>query len=306
MARRIWQSPNFGARCRRSGQAGDLALAEGVDRRIQLNHGGIVGERADPACRHPALALKPETTMPRRLGMLTPSSNTVLEPMTVAMLGGVADTTAHFARFKVTEIALSEAALGQFDDTEILRAAELLAHAKVDVIAWSGTSSSWLGFDRDEKLCGRITAATGIPASTAVLALNEILGRTGTRRLGLVTPYRDDVQEKIVANYAGSGIAVVAEQHLRIQDNYSFAEVDTATIEQMIRGVAAARPEAIAVLCTNMRGAPLVASLESELGIPVYDSVAVTVWKALLVCDLDPSPLRKFGRMFADPRLGRA
>ena len=32
---------------------------------------------------------------------------------------------------------------------------ELLAHAKVDVIAWNGTSASWLGFDRDERLCGR-------------------------------------------------------------------------------------------------------------------------------------------------------
>ena len=64
-----------------------------------------------------------------RLGMLTPSSNTVLEPVTMAMLAGLPDVSAHFSRFKVTEIALSEQALGQFDDSEILRAAELLAHS---------------------------------------------------------------------------------------------------------------------------------------------------------------------------------
>src|SRR5215212_9183266 len=91
-----------------------------------------------------------------RIGMLTPSSNTVLEPTTAAMLSGLADVTVHFARFKVTEIALSDEALGQFDDAEILQAAELLAHAKVDVIGWNGTSASWLGFDRDERLCERI------------------------------------------------------------------------------------------------------------------------------------------------------
>jgi maleate isomerase len=79
-----------------------------------------------------------------RLGMLTPSSNTVLEPITMAMLAGVSGVTAHFSRFKVTEIALSQQALGQFDHGEVLRAAELLAHAKVDVIAWNGTSASWL------------------------------------------------------------------------------------------------------------------------------------------------------------------
>ena len=78
------------------------------------------------------------------LGMLTPSSNTILEPLTTAMLAGLPEVTAHFSRFKVTEIALSGPALAQFDDSEILRAAELLAHAKVNVIAWNGTSSGWL------------------------------------------------------------------------------------------------------------------------------------------------------------------
>src|ERR1700676_4087486 len=46
-----------------------------------------------------------------RLGILPPSSNTVLEPVTAAMLSGAPDATAHFARFKVTEIALTDAAL---------------------------------------------------------------------------------------------------------------------------------------------------------------------------------------------------
>src|SRR5215218_4064803 len=137
-----------------------------------------------------------------RLGMLTPSSNTVLEPVTVSMLRDLPDVTAHFSRFKVTEIALSGPALAQFDDTEILRAAELLAHAKVNVIAWNGTSSGWLGFERDVQLCERIKQATGIPACTAMLALNELLELAGAKRVGFVTPYLDDVQAAINANYA--------------------------------------------------------------------------------------------------------
>jgi maleate isomerase len=47
----------------------------------------------------------------RRLGMITPSSNSVLEPVTSAMLANVAGITAHFSRFRVTEIALDAAAL---------------------------------------------------------------------------------------------------------------------------------------------------------------------------------------------------
>jgi maleate cis-trans isomerase len=61
------------------------------------------------------------------IGMLTPSSNTVLEPVTSAMLAGLPEVSAHFGRFRVTEIALSEKALAQFDDEEILGAAALLA-----------------------------------------------------------------------------------------------------------------------------------------------------------------------------------
>lgn len=84
--------------------------------------------------------------------MLTPSSNTVLEPVTAAMVAGLESVSIHYSRFPVTEIALSDSALGQFDDGPILAAAALLADAQVDVIAWNGTSAGWLGFETDVKL----------------------------------------------------------------------------------------------------------------------------------------------------------
>lgn len=235
------------------------------------------------------------------LGMLTPSSNTTLEPVTTAMLAGIPEASAHFGRFKVTEIALTQQALGQFDDGEILGAAELLSHARVGVIGWSGTAASWRGFDTDQRLCQRITEATGIPACTSVLALNEILLRTGVRRLGLVTPYLDDVQARIVANYAGLGIEVVAERHLGLRDNFSFSEVDADTLRAMVREVARAQPDAITILCTNLRGAPLVAELETETGIPIHDSIATVVWKSLQLVGADTGRIAGWGRLFGEP-----
>lgn len=234
------------------------------------------------------------------LGMLTPSSNTVLEPVTAAMLAGLPEASAHFGRFRVTEIALSKQALGQFDDGEILRAAELLSHAKLHSIGWNGTSSGWLGFDADERLCERITAATGIPACTSVLALNEILRLTGVKRFGLVTPYRDDVQAKIVANYARAGFECAAERHLGLQDNYSFSEVSADQIRAMAREVAKAKPEAITLFCTNLRGAPLVEELERETGIPVYDTIPTVLWKSLKLAGVDPKRVQGWGRLFRE------
>lgn len=236
-----------------------------------------------------------------RLGMLTPSSNTVLEPVTMAMLKDVPGVTAHFSRFKVTEIALTESALGQFNESEILRAAELLAHAKVDVIAWNGTSASWLGFDKDERLCERIAAETGIAACTSVLAFREIFGRIGAKRIGLVTPYRTDVQERIRANWSASGFACPVERHLNLQDNFSFATVTEAELDELARAVAREGCDAVAIVCTNMRGAPIAAAIESELGIPVLDSIATTLWKSLAVAGVDPRCIRHWGSIFDLP-----
>jgi maleate isomerase len=234
------------------------------------------------------------------LGMLTPSSNTTLEPVTTAMIADIPEASAHFGRFRVTEIALSGTALAQFDDTEILRSAGLLAHAKVQSIAWNGTSSGWLGFDADERLCRRITEATGIPACTSVLALNEIFDRTGVRRFAMVTPYLDDVQQAIIRNYGAAGRECIAERHLGKQDNFSFSEVSADEIRRMVREVAKEKPQAITIFCTNLRGAPLVEELEREVGIPIYDTIATVVWKALKQAGADPRRIQGWGSLFRD------
>lgn len=235
------------------------------------------------------------------IGMLTPSSNTVLEPYMGAILHDLLpEVTVHFQRFTVKEIAMDDKALAQFANPALIEAAKILNDAKMDVIAWAGTAAGWRGFEIDQGLCAQISAETGVPATTSVLALNEILDRTNVTRLGLVTPYLAEVQEQIMANYASAGHPVVSERHSGARDNFSFSEFDEPTIERMIREVAAEGPEAIIVLCTNFRGAPLVERLERELNIPIYDSVSATVWQALRMTGRDPAQIKGWGRLFQD------
>lgn len=232
--------------------------------------------------------------------MLTPSSNTILEPATCDMIHGLEDVSAHFGRFRVTEIALSGQALAQFDDAPILDAAELLSHAKMSTICWNGTSSGWLGFEADRALCRRIEDKTRIAACTSVLALNEIFELKDITRFGLITPYTDDVQEKIVANYAGAGFECVAERHLRKRDNFSFSEVPADTLRAMAAEVAQARPQAISIFCTNLNGAPLAEELEQKHGIPVYDTIATAVWKSMKLAGADTRRIRGWGSLFQE------
>jgi maleate isomerase len=234
------------------------------------------------------------------LGVLTPSSNTALEPLTSAMVAGVPGVSAHFGRFRVTEISLGSGSQGQFELAPILDAARLLADARVDVIAWSGTSSGWLGFERDQVLCDAITRETGVPACTSVLAFNEIMTRTGRRRFGLVTPYLPDVQARIVAQYAATGFECVAERHTGQHVNFEFSEVSAEQLTGMAREVAAAGPDCLTTFCTNLRAAQLVPAWEAELGIPVYDTVATAVWKALRIAGVDTRLVQGWGSLFSE------
>jgi maleate isomerase len=184
----------------------------------------------------------------------------------------------------------------------MLGAASLLADARVSVICWTGTSAGWMGLERDRALCAAITERTGIPATSSVLALDELMRRAGVRRYGLVTPYLTDIQERILGNLRAEGYECVAERHLGLSDNFSFAEVPPETLAHLIREVAGPGPDAIVVLCTNLRGAPLAAALEREIGIPIYDSVATAIWHSLRVAQMDPGLVRGWGRLFdADP-----
>lgn len=234
-----------------------------------------------------------------RLGVLTPSSNTALEPLTSALAAEVPGCSAHFSRFTVTEIALTEQALGQFDDSKILAAAELLADARVDVIGWSGTAAGWRGFDADRQLCARITERTGIKATTAILALNELIERMRIQRLALLTPYTGDVQQRIVDNYQALGISIVAERHLGITVNYDFALVEPDQLYTLMREIAEeARPEAVVTCCTNLRAAQLAAAAEAELGFTLLDTVSTTVWGMLRAVGADTSQICGWGRLF--------
>jgi maleate isomerase len=231
-----------------------------------------------------------------RLGMLTPSCNTTLEPWTSAMVADLPGVTAHFGRFRVREINLTRRSDDQFEHEPMLAAARLLADARVDVIAWNGTSASWLGFDTDARLCERITAETGILATSAVLAINELLAIHGVTRFGLVSPYIDSVQARIIENYRKAGWSCVAERHLGSDDGFAFAEFTQDEMRAALQDVAAAKPGAVATMCTNMPFAPLVPEVEAETGVPVIDSLTAVVWKSLQVAGFDIRRFSGWGR----------
>jgi maleate isomerase len=233
----------------------------------------------------------------QRIGVLTPSSNTVVEPATMSLAKPLADRLSlHFARFRVTAISDEPESDRQFDVEPILEAARLLADARVDAILWAGTSGAWLGLEADRRLVREIKNETGIPTTTATLSLLDAFGALGVRRYGLVVPYVEGVTAAIVRNLDGAGFECVARTSEGITDNWSFSAVPAAAIAERIREVARAGPDAIAVLCTNLRGAEVAERLEEDVALPVLDSVVIGLWGALGIVGLAP-PGKGFGRL---------
>jgi len=235
-----------------------------------------------------------------RLGMLTPSSNTILEPVCGEMLRCLPEVSVHFGRFRVTEISHRSEATAQFAREPMLQAAGLLADAKVNAVCWNGTSAGWLGLNRDRDLCSALHGLTGVPATSSVLGLFEALRGAGLNRVALVTPYIDQVQRLIVETFAAEGLTVTDERHLDLSENFAFGEVPARKIAEMIRTVATTGPQAVLVLCTNLRAAPLVPELEAEIGLPILDSVATAVWRALWLTRVTPRRIRGWGRLFQE------
>jgi maleate isomerase len=133
-----------------------------------------------------------------------------------------------------------------------------------------------------------------------MLALDETLAGYGARRIALVTPYLDEIQERIVDNDRSLGLACVAERHLGDPGNFSFALVSVDTIAAMIREVAQAESQAIATVCTNLRAAPLAPALERSQGVPIPDRIAIVVWKALRLAGVDAARVQGRGRLFRE------
>jgi maleate isomerase len=257
------------------------------------------------------------------LGVLTPSSNTRLEPLTAAMLAGLPSVTAHFARFRVVDVGLGAAA--QFDPEPIVEAAGLLADARVDSIVWSGTSGGWRGIADDQALCSAISAATGVPATTSTLALLAALKLLGTRRLGLVTPYPAEMHDAVARTLAGEGIDVAASASDGFTaSNWELSTLPPERIDAMVAEVATAigatstpagagaaagagagtpagtaPPGAITVFCTNLAAADRVQNWEEMFGIPVLDSVSLAVWHALELSGYAGPRPEGWGRLFS-------
>ena len=233
----------------------------------------------------------------RFLGWITPSANTVVERVTLGILREFPDVSPHFSRTSVVGARDPFPASYDFDD--MLAAARLLGDARLDVVAWNGSKGGSLDFALDHDLVARIEMVTGARSTTSTLAIDRVFREDGVKRFALACPYLDAYRDRIVATFGREGFECVAARNSGLSDNYSFSQIAPDAIVAMLRDVAKSKPQAIVTFCTNFPAAPLVAEMEDELGIPIYDTVTMAVWGALRLAGIGTNPGRAWGKVFA-------
>jgi maleate isomerase len=191
------------------------------------------------------------------------------------------DVNLHLTRTPFEDVEVSVAqALAVGDRATVARATREVMTAEPAVVAYGCTSGSFVGGRSGEAaLAGAMVDAGAPRAVTTSGALLQALKSLGLHSLAVVTPYDDQVGQRLEDFLAESDVKVVATGNMGLTGRIWTVPYE-ATIDLVRRTV---RPDAdgVFISCTNLRTFDAIAPLERELGMPVLTANQVTMWVAV-------------------------
>jgi maleate isomerase len=166
--------------------------------------------------------------------------------------------------------------------TRLRSPARRLAAAGAGVLCWACTSGSFVGgaaWARDQ--LAALTAETGLPATSASMALAEAVRALGAAEVDLLSPYPaplTDVLRDFLSAY-GIGVRAVAALGCEAGADSHKIDLGAAVTDFAPRLSSPAVPLVVPDSAVNTL--ELVARLESDLGRPVVTANQATLWQAL-------------------------
>ena len=208
--------------------------------------------------------------MSARVGLIVPSSNTVIEVDFYRRLPPTA--TLHTARMYLEETTpeVEAAMLDDFLPTAISD----LRSARPDVMVFGCTSAGALrGNDYEAQLISRIAGETGAQTFSVAASVRHTIRAAGGRRVGVITPYVDSLNQKIRESLEDDGLEVAAIHGLGITENFAIAEVEPERIAAFASECFAGSDiDLLFASCTNFRAIDAREEIHAALGVPVVTS----------------------------------
>ena len=149
------------------------------------------------------------------------------------------------------------------------------------VVAYGCTSGSFVtGQAGEAALREAMVSAGARRAVTTSGALLRAVESLGIGSVAVVTPYPDEVGDRLVAFLGEAGVEVAGSSNMGLTGR--IWEVPDTVTADLVRTTAKAGGDAVFVSCTNLPTYDVIAPLEEELGRPVLTANQVTMWAALL------------------------
>ncbi len=168
--------------------------------------------------------------------------------------------------------------------------ATLLADAGVDLIGFNCTAVSTFDEGMAENIRVRISAASSVPAISTADGILAGFRALGVRRLVLLTPYIEAVNEREVAFLARHDIEVLSHTGLGLSEGQGMASIEPGEWYRHALSLRDSRADAYFLSCTAIRVLPIIEMLEQDLGKPVLTSNQALVWHALRTSGLKDCP----------------
>jgi maleate isomerase len=166
-------------------------------------------------------------------------------------------------------------------------ASRILPGDTVDVLAYGCTSASVvLGAERvSERLAA---AKPDTPTSNPISAAFAAFDALGARRIGVLTPYRRDVNERVRDYITSHGYAVPVFGSFNEEMDPVVATIDETSLVRAIDTIRDGHDiDAVFVSCTSVRLADAVAGIEERTGLPVTSSNHAMAWHCLRLAGID-------------------
>ena len=222
---------------------------------------------------------------PRGLvGMLTPQANTTVEPeFNILWPAGVAMIN---ARLVSDKSSMSARLVDYFDNY----AASLrqFANAPVGVVAAACTGASYLaGREREAAVVKDVAAKHGHPFVTAALAVVDALEVLNAHRIGLVSPYPDDLNSASVAYWQSHGfeVAEIANAFNSESAFHPIYSLGGSVAANAFRALEGKPLDAIVMLGTGMPTLAPIAGSIGWNGAPVMSCNLCLAWRAVEALD---------------------
>lgn len=212
-----------------------------------------------------------------KLGLMVPANNTTMEAELSAWLDGATCRTLRIPRGKGL---LGPAEIPAYVE-QALELAKAYYPAQTDIVAYGCTAAGFIGGPaRDADIQHKLAAITGKPVVTTASAMIAVLRHIGAKRIVVVTPYLDLVNERLRHYLQQSGITVTRLASFKAETTDELAAITPQQIKTLARETMIADADAMFIACSQLPTKDILDDLERGFGKPVWSSIKATAWHA--------------------------